>query len=295
VEIAKEIEAPEAYTAKILQILTKNKLMDSMKGRGGDFFFDDNQSNLMLYDVIHVVEGDACFHKCGLGPKAIVDYYKEIIKGFDKINGDGSLNYPEIAIFSVNMAKFIGYLERQELKDATKYIADCVNKLQNSGADFAVLSANTPHLLFNEIQALVDIPLLSIVEVCAQKANSIGLNKCALLGTKFTMQNDFYQKVFNQHNIEIVVPGEKEIETINAKLFNELELGIFKESTKQELLEIVNAMKEKKSVDAVILGCTEFPLMFTEDNYLDLPFLNTTKIREAAESCPTGIIKIEYK
>jgi Rrf2 family protein len=68
-EIAKEIEAPEAYTAKILQTLTKNKLMDSMKGRGGGFFFNDNQSNLSLYDVIHVVEGDACFHKCGFGLK----------------------------------------------------------------------------------------------------------------------------------------------------------------------------------------------------------------------------------
>lgn len=68
-EIAKEIEAPEAYTAKILQTLTKNKLMDSMKGRGGGFFFNGNQSNLTLYDVIQVVEGDASFHKCGFGLK----------------------------------------------------------------------------------------------------------------------------------------------------------------------------------------------------------------------------------
>lgn len=68
-EIAHDIEAPEAYTAKILQTLTKNKLLDSMKGRGGGFFFSDNQSNLTLYDVIHVVEGDACFYKCGFGLK----------------------------------------------------------------------------------------------------------------------------------------------------------------------------------------------------------------------------------
>lgn len=89
-EIAKEIEAPEAYTAKILQTLTKNKLMDSMKGRGGGFFFNDNQSNLTLYDVIHVVEGDACFHKCGFGlkqcnndnPCPLHDKYKVVRDGF---------------------------------------------------------------------------------------------------------------------------------------------------------------------------------------------------------------------
>lgn len=92
-EIAKEIEAPEAYTAKILQTLTKNKLMDSMKGRGGGFFFNDNQSNLTLYDVIHVVEGDGCFHKCGFGlkqcnndnPCPLHEKYKVVRDGFFEI------------------------------------------------------------------------------------------------------------------------------------------------------------------------------------------------------------------
>lgn len=92
-EIAQEIEAPEAYTAKILQTLTKNKLLDSMKGRGGGFFFSDNQSNLTLYDVIHVVEGDACFHKCGFGlkqcnndnPCPLHEKYKVVRDGFFEI------------------------------------------------------------------------------------------------------------------------------------------------------------------------------------------------------------------
>jgi len=93
VEIAKEIEAPEAYSAKILQTLTKNKLVDSVKGRGGGFFFDENQSNLTLYDVIHVVEGDASFHKCGIGLKQCTDEnpcplhekYKDLRDGFFEI------------------------------------------------------------------------------------------------------------------------------------------------------------------------------------------------------------------
>ncbi|MGQ1783977.1 MULTISPECIES: RrF2 family transcriptional regulator [unclassified Saccharicrinis] len=89
-EIAKEIEAPESYTAKILQTLTKNKLMDSMKGRGGGFFFNNNQCDLTLYDVIHVIEGDACFHKCGFGlrncnndnPCPLHEQYKVVRDGF---------------------------------------------------------------------------------------------------------------------------------------------------------------------------------------------------------------------
>ena len=92
-EIAKEIEAPEAYTAKILQTLTKNKLLNSMKGRGGGFFFKENQSSLTLYDVIHVVEGDACFHKCGFGlrqcnddnPCPFHEKYKVLRDGFFEI------------------------------------------------------------------------------------------------------------------------------------------------------------------------------------------------------------------
>ena len=214
----------------------------------------------------------------GLGPEATADYYKEIIKGFDKVSGNGRLNYPEIIIYSVTMSKFIGLLEEGKHIQAANYIAGCVNNIKNAGADFAVLSANTPHLLFSEIQAQVDLPLISIVDVCAQKAQLVGAKRCGLLGTGFTMKNDFYQKVFSQYNIEIIVPDEQQIDFIHSKLFQELELGIFKEKTKHELLEIVADMKEKQQIDAVILGCTEFPLMFTEDSYCDLPFLNTTRI-----------------
>ena len=92
-EIAKEIEAPLAYTAKILQVLTKHRLLDSMKGRGGGFFFPNNQSELTLYDVIHVMEGDACFHRCGFGlkqcnndnPCPLHEKYKIIRDGFYEI------------------------------------------------------------------------------------------------------------------------------------------------------------------------------------------------------------------
>ncbi len=109
-----------------------------------------------------------------------------------------------------------------------------------------------------------------------------GLRKCVLLGTKFTMENNFYQKVFDQYNIAITVPDRAQIEYINSKLFTELELGIFTDQTHTAILNIVELLKEKQGIDSVILGCTEFPLMFKEDEYLGIPFLNTTRIHVEA-------------
>jgi aspartate racemase len=129
----------------------------------------------------------------GLGPEATVDYYKEIIGEFKELNTIGELNYPEIIIYSVNMSKFIGYLENNDYKNATGYIADSINKLQVAGADFAAISANTPHLLFNEIENLTTLPLVSMIDAVCKEAQGKNLKTCGLIGTKFTMKATFYQ------------------------------------------------------------------------------------------------------
>lgn len=218
----------------------------------------------------------------GLGPEATADYYKEIIKGFNRVNKSGTLDYPEIIVYSVTMSRFIKLLEDKLYSQAVDYLVTCINRIKLAGAEFAVISANTPHLLFDEIQSKVELPLISIVEVCAQKAKSIGVKNCALFGTKFTMQNDFYSRIFKMNNIEIVVPPKTQIDFINSKLFNELELGIFKDETKQELLNIVKYLVDFQKIDSVILGCTEFPIMFQEAEYLGIPFLNTTQLHVEA-------------
>ena len=214
----------------------------------------------------------------GLGPEATIDYYKEIINGFNRINDDGSLNYPEIIIYSVNMSVLINFFENQNYSKAVDYLSNCVNRIKDAGADFAALSANTPHLIFDQIQDNVDLPLISIIEACAGRAKKSNAKKCGLLGTKFTMQNDFYHKVFHKCDIEIVVPDNEQIDRINSIIFNELELGIFKEESKQEILGIVNDLIQKHGIDSIILGCTEFPLLFKESEYFGISFFNTTKI-----------------
>jgi aspartate racemase len=214
----------------------------------------------------------------GLGPEATADYYKEIIKRFNEMDSSGSLNYPEMIIYSVNMSMLMSYFRKKEYTQAVDYLVSCIGNLKNAGADFAAISANTPHLLFNEIKLKSRLPLISIVETVRDEAIRLKLKKTGLIGTKFTMQATFYQEVFNPVGIEMIIPSDKNIETINEKLFSELELGIFKPETKTLFLEIIQEMKEQYHIDSLILGCTEFPLMFTEKEYLGIPFLNTTGI-----------------
>jgi aspartate racemase len=214
----------------------------------------------------------------GLGPEATVDYYKEIIGEFKKLNTNGELNYPEIIIYSVNLSEFMGHLEKKDHYEAAGYIADKVNKLQDAGADFAAMSANTPHLLYDEIKSRTSLPIVSMIEAVCLEAQNRNLKSCGLIGTKFTMNATFYQQLFNKHNIKIVVPDTDDIELINRRLFTEIELGIFKESTKNEFLNIIEKMIKTHHIDSLILGCTEFPLMFSDESYLGIPFLNTTRI-----------------
>ncbi len=214
----------------------------------------------------------------GLGPEATADYYKRIIAKFNELNQNGDLNNPEIIIYSVNMSVFIGHLKRAEYQKAAQYLATCLNRLQTAGAQFAAITANTPHLLFREIQQATSLPLISIVEAVHAEAKLLNIKRAALIGTGFTMKSTFYAEAFKPSGIDIITPNSDEMEVINQKLFTEMELGIFKPETKQQILDILQNMQLRHQIDAVILGCTEFPLMFDAPEYLGLPFLNTTQI-----------------
>ena len=212
----------------------------------------------------------------GLGPEATVDYYKEIINAFK--NGNVDLDYPEIIIYSVNMAHFIGLMREKKYEQATAYISEKIEGLKQAGADFAALSANTPHQLFDQLRERSGIPLISIVEATCNEAKRKGLKKAGLFGTEFTMKASFFQDVFGKQNIEVVTPNEEDRELINYKLFSEIELGIFKDETREMLIGIIEKMVREKHIDSLILGCTEFPLILTAETYAGVPVLNTTKI-----------------
>lgn len=211
----------------------------------------------------------------GIGPESTFEYYREIISAFKASHGN--LQYPEIIIYSVNLHEILPLVNEGNWSGLCEVLLKKIDALYRAGAQFAAISSNTPHKIFQDLQSRSPIPLLSIVEATCDKAKKMGLKHAGLMGTRFTMESDFYQKAFLPEGISIVVPSEEERQLINHKLFTEIEFGIFKDSTREALLAIAKRMLEAESIDALILGCTELPLILPEST-LGIPFLNTTAI-----------------
>lgn len=210
----------------------------------------------------------------GLGPESTIDYYKSIIEAF---RTEGSLAAPEIFIYSVNIEDVLALVSRQEWNRLVYLLVSKVMALHRAGADFAVISANTPHVVFDEVQAKSPIPLLSIVTATRNKTKELGLKKVGLLGTKFTMQTNFFSPQFSEQGISVVVPSTADQDYIHDKLMSEIERGIFTDETKRGLLAVIERMISSERIDGVILGCTELPLILDKSEF-DIPFLNTTAI-----------------
>ncbi len=211
----------------------------------------------------------------GLGPESTVDYYKEIISVFNSEYAD--LAYPEIIVYSANINELMQFVEAKNWPELSKWLLKKIFSIHRAGAEFAAIASNTPHIVFDEIKSKSPIPLLSIVETTCNKAQNMGLKNVGLMGTKLTMETEFYKKPFISAGISVVVPSGEDQQFIHNKLFSEIELGIFKESTKEELLTIAKKMIDEHGIDSLILGCTELPLILTESQF-GVPFLNTTEI-----------------
>ena len=214
----------------------------------------------------------------GIGPESTIEYYRFIIEGYRERQPDGS--YPSIIINSVDLHRLIGWINAGDLQPFTGYLASGVQSLADAGADFAVLAANTAHIVFDQIRERSKIPLFSIAEATYDMARESGLKRPGLLGTRFTMEARFYPEVFARGGLPIVTPNEPERVFVNEKYFGELLKNVFLPETRDQLLAIINRMKERDRIDGLILGGTELPLIL-RDAESDLPFLDTTRIHVA--------------
>ena len=212
----------------------------------------------------------------GIGPESTIEYYRLIISSY--LDQEKGGNYPQIIINSINMKKMLDLIGENRLDEVTDYLVAEIQKVASAGADFAVLASNTPHIVFDQINRASSLPLISIVKVTCEETMSKGMQRVGLFGTKFTMQGGFYDKIFSDHGIAVISPAEKDQDYIHDKYMGELVKGIIRDDTKNELLKMINRLKENDRIQGLILGGTELPLILKEKDADEIDFLDTTRI-----------------
>lgn len=211
----------------------------------------------------------------GISHESTIKYYEYILKKY--YAKKRNYHYPEVVIFSLDLAKLTGFEERDDIEGYVRYIVSGIESLQKAGAQFIVIAANSPHAVFDIVKKRSKVPLISIVEITAKEAQRKKLKKLLLAGIKFTMQSPFYRDVCKKYGIDVITPSDAEQDEINRLIFKELVLGIFKDSTREKLLGIINNYE----VDGVILGCTELSLILNQED-TKTPLLNTLELHAQA-------------
>ncbi|MBA7628125.1 Broad specificity amino-acid racemase YgeA [subsurface metagenome] len=207
----------------------------------------------------------------GMSYESTIKYYDLILeKYYEKFN---DYNYPELFIFSLNFQKLTDYELGNNKAKYVEYLTSGIKSLENGGVSFIVMAANSPHAVYEDLDKLAKVPILSIVKATAEKAQQEKMKKLLLLGIKFTMQSTFYQEHCKEQGIEVITPSNEEQDIINKIIFDELVIGFFKQKSKEKLLQII----EQYKVDGVILGCTELPLILNQ-NDTKIKLLDTLQI-----------------
>src|SRR5437870_7594243 len=195
---------------------------------------------------------------CSRRPVRLIALYRER-------TGDGS--YPEFIINSVNLKKGLDFMAANNLAGMADYLLEGIGKLARAGANFGLIAANTPHIVFDDVAPKSPIPLISIVEATCAAAKAQNLKRLALFGTRYTMKGNFYPKVFTREGIELLVPDAADQDYIHEKYFSELVVGKFLPETRVGLLAIVDRMKATSDIDGVILAGTELQLTLSDPEY----------------------------
>jgi aspartate racemase len=214
----------------------------------------------------------------GLGPESTIDYYRRILEVWEQ---DDPSTAPSIVIDSLDVRRALRLVETDR-PALTEYLVSSLRRLAAAGADFGAMTANTPHIVFDEIAARSPIPLVSIVEVCAEEARRHGLDRLLLLGTRFTMESPFYPDVCARYGIDIVLPNAWERSWVHKRYIGELLNGDFRDDTRQQFISLVGRLKNDEDIDGVILGGTELPLLLSAPDIAGLPTLDTTALHVAA-------------
>jgi aspartate racemase len=207
----------------------------------------------------------------GFGPESMIVYYRSIVESYRAQKQLES--FPSIILNSIDLTKMLGLIGEKRLDEVTNYLVDEIKRLARAGVDFGMFAANTPHIVFDEIQRQSPIPLISIVEAACEEAQALGMKKVGLFGIRFTMQGRFFSDVFSKAGITLCAPESEEQDYIHKIYMDELVNGIVLSQTHERQLQIVNHMKARQNIEGVLLGGTELSLILKEDQYNGILFL----------------------
>jgi len=211
----------------------------------------------------------------GIGPESTIEYYRILVARYrERTNGE----YPPVIINSINLNRIVEWMTEGEVGKVADYCSKELEKLENAGVDLGALCSNTPHIVFEQIKQRSKIPLVSIVEAAAQNAKTLGLKTVGLFGTRFTMEAPFYPDVFAKAGIKVAIPTADEREYIHLKYMGELLNNNFLTETRAKVLSIVDVMKARNGVEAVVLGGTELPLLLRSDSHNGTLLIDTTRV-----------------
>ncbi len=210
----------------------------------------------------------------GMSWESTVTYYQVINEKVKEVLG--GLHSAKIFMYSVDFYEIEQYQAKGEWDKSAEVLGDAAAKLEQAGADYIFICTNTMHKIAPQVQARISVPVIHIAEATAQKLKEQKVEKVALLGTKYTMTQDFYKSKLIDSGIEVLIPGEKDVELVNGVIYDELCLGEIKPESKAEFLRIIEELAGQ-GAQGVILGCTEIGLLISQQDTA-LPVFDTTLI-----------------
>ncbi len=214
----------------------------------------------------------------GMSPESTVEYYQYITHTYTGRFGD--YGYPDVIIYSVSFQPYVDWPNNDRWDLVAQGLSEAAQKLEAAGADFIIIATNTMHLVFDEVQASVNVPMLSLLDAVGEAILAREIKTVGLLGTKFTMEKPFYQDALARKSISVLVPDAPDREYVNTIIYEELVAGQIRDESRAGYVTIINKLAAR-GAEGVILGCTEIPLLVSEAD-VGVPLFDSTIIHAEA-------------
>ncbi len=214
----------------------------------------------------------------GMSPESTIEYYQYLTHAYTQRFGD--YGYPDIIIYSVSFQPYVDWPNEDRWDLVAQGLSQAAQRLEAAGADFIVIATNTMHLVLDQVQASLHVPVLSLLDVVGEAVLAKGFKTVGLLGTRFTMEKNLYQDALALKGIAVLIPDADAREVVNRVIYDELVAGQIRAESRAAYVDIIKKLAAR-GAQGVILGCTEIPLLVSEAD-AGLPLFDTTLIHAEA-------------